>query len=714
MRTQFHYNLLRSLLVGLLLTTTVCARSQFAISEISGRFIKPADYDSIILEKAINIGSQRSLTAEEIKINYPKSRSRFSELLQALLQNPYTNLDNKYTNTSVGSSGFQKARQTYLSTAAEGVERALEYPDNFYPLFKKDNSDRILSFHSEIRIEKDGTVKVSEFISVYNGNGSGESVNDDIQRGIVRDFPTRYRKPNGLWTRTGFDLKAVLKNGAPEPYISEALYNGIRIMIGRKDMLLPEGKYDYRIDYETKRQLIFHPDKDEFYWNVNGNGWIFSADSISCSILFPDQSRIFEWNCYTGVQGATDKECIGMLENERSIHFWGKRRFESREGLTVAASIKKGVLLPPGKADNFIDLILSNYIIPVLLLLFSGLFLFYYRTWKRRGRDPLKGTIYPQFEPPPAFSPADTGYLLEQQFGSHLFAATLVDAAVHRELEIDVNKKGMIFPVTEYRFNKPELQGKKETQNMPADRYGFNIEDIYGETASKGTYNSKLKTLNTKLEESLKNRFLIRAGRKNSFKGMFVLNKGYLWLGAAILVLAIILAFIFNTAYFSLPLVYFSIVMIILMIIVQLVFSRIMSAYTEEGRNITDHIEGFRIYLKEAEQNIYNQLTPPEKTLDLFEKYLPYAIALKVENEWASKFDKMLQDAIASGYKPAYFHTGSSFGRSFTMSDLSKSISSGLTGTISSASTPPSSSSGGSGGGGSSGGGGGGGGGGGW
>ena len=73
--------------------------------------------------------------------------------------------------------------------------------------------------------------------------------------------------------------------------------------------------------------------------------------------------------------------------------------------------------------------------------------------------------------------------------------------------------------------------------------------------------------------------------------------------------------------------------MIILMIIVQLVFSRIMSAYTEEGRNITDHIEGFRIYLKEAEQNIYNQLTPPEKTLDLFEKYLPYAIALKVENE---------------------------------------------------------------------------------
>src|SRR5690606_12732976 len=138
-------------------------------------------------------------------------------------------------------------------------------------------------------------------------------------------------------------------------------------------------------------------------------------------------------------------------------------------------------------------------------------------------------------------------------------------------------------------------------QNMPADRYGFNIEDIYGETASKGTYNSKLKTLNTKLEESLRNRFLIRSGRKNSFKGMFVLNKGYLWLGAAILVLAIILAFIFNTAYFSLPLVYFSIVMIILMIIVQLVFSRIMSAYTEEGRNITGHIEGFRIYLKEAE-----------------------------------------------------------------------------------------------------------------
>jgi uncharacterized membrane protein len=120
------------------------------------------------------------------------------------------------------------------------------------------------------------------------------------------------------------------------------------------------------------------------------------------------------------------------------------------------------------------------------------------------------------------------------------------------------------------------------------------------------------------------------------------------------------------------------------------------------------------MYLEQAEQRVYNMLTPPEKNLELFEKYLPYAIALGVENEWAQKFDNIIQQAIAQGYQPAYFMGSSgSFSSNFNVAAMSTGISSGLSSTISSASTPPSSSSG-SGGGGSSGGGGGGGGGGGW
>ena len=51
-----------------------------------------------------------------------------------------------------------------------------------------------------------------------------------------------------------------------------------------------------------------------------------------------------------------------------------------------------------------------------------------------------------------------------------------------------------------------------------------------------------------------------------------------------------------------------------------------------------DKIAGFQRYLSITEEDRLETLHPPEKTPELFERYLPYAIALGVENKWASKF----------------------------------------------------------------------------
>jgi uncharacterized membrane protein len=105
-------------------------------------------------------------------------------------------------------------------------------------------------------------------------------------------------------------------------------------------------------------------------------------------------------------------------------------------------------------------------------------------------------------------------------------------------------------------------------------------------------------------------------------------------------------------------------------------------------------------------------LNPPDKTPELFERYLPYAMALNVENEWSDKFSQVLAAAAAGeGYRPVWY-TGTSF-RPMDGHALASNLGSAFPGAISSASTAPGSSSG-IGGGGSSGGGGGGGGGGGW
>ena len=119
------------------------------------------------------------------------------------------------------------------------------------------------------------------------------------------------------------------------------------------------------------------------------------------------------------------------------------------------------------------------------------------------------------------------------------------------------------------------------------------------------------------------------------------------------------------------------------------------------------------MYLGTAEQELLEAAHPPARTPELFEKFLPYALALGVENAWAEKFQDVLARAALEkgGYRPGWYRGGAwgAMGASAFAASLGSSFSSAL----SSASTPPGSRSG-SGGGGSSGGGGGGGGGGGW
>ena len=119
------------------------------------------------------------------------------------------------------------------------------------------------------------------------------------------------------------------------------------------------------------------------------------------------------------------------------------------------------------------------------------------------------------------------------------------------------------------------------------------------------------------------------------------------------------------------------------------------------------------LVLEAAEQDRLDRLNPPEKTPALFEKFLPYALALGVENAWAEKFSGVLAASAVEGaeYSPGWYSGGST--RGFNPGTMASSLGPSLSSAVASSSRAPGSSSG-SGGGGSSGGGGGGGGGGGW
>jgi uncharacterized membrane protein len=146
-------------------------------------------------------------------------------------------------------------------------------------------------------------------------------------------------------------------------------------------------------------------------------------------------------------------------------------------------------------------------------------------------------------------------------------------------------------------------------------------------------------------------------------------------------------------------------------------FYHLLKAPTLAGAKIFDQIDGFRLYLMTAEKDRFEKLNPPEITPQVFEKYLPYAIALDCENQWSKKFEAeaaaagMAPTSTYSNYTPLWY-SGSSFSR-LGAAGFSTALGASMASAAASASVAPGSSSG-SGGGGSSGGGGGGGGGGGW
>ena len=139
-----------------------------------------------------------------------------------------------------------------------------------------------------------------------------------------------------------------------------------------------------------------------------------------------------------------------------------------------------------------------------------------------------------------------------------------------------------------------------------------------------------------------------------------------------------------------------------------------LKAPTVEGRKLLDQIAGLRLYVGVAERDdIARARDAPPMTVEEFEKFLPYALALGVEKTWADRFAAAVGPAAAAAAAGAMVWYQGNTGGLSNLDSFSSGLGSSLSGAISSSSTAPGSSSGSSGGG-SSGGGGGGGGGGGW
>lgn len=550
--------------------------------------------------------------------------------------------------------------------------------------------EKILSYHSDIEIQEDRSVIVTENILV---NVEGYL----FKRGIFRDIPLSYTLKNGQKYRVGFDLLSVTKNGVKEPFKKENRSNGVRIYIGDEDVYLNPDKYQYTIKYKVNNVLGLFEDFDELTWNVNGNGWDVRIESISANVRYPRGAGLVQKAVYTGAYGDTETDA-DVSDNQGEVSFEGRQSMNPREGMTVSVAWDKGFIEYPTAVDKAVFKIqtLSVWIVSILGLVLTLVFNTFF--WFKKGKDPERGIVIPQFTIPQGLTPADCAYIDNNfRYRSNAYGATIVNLAVNKHLEIkDEQEKKLLFVNRQkYIFTKLD-EGPMEVKNTTERDF---FKDLFGSDAElevvRKEYNANV----------LNARKGLVANLAAKHEGVNVIRNYALTAMSLIIPVVSIALGIFCLANYGGN---FGVIaaLVGLFIAFGYFFSRWFQKPTEEGTKLMDYVAGLKKYLKYTEEDRLKILNPPDFSFEHFEKMLPYAIALDLADEWQNHFEVVNPTEARNHHSFIWFHGNNvNSYQDFDFNDVSD--------TISSAAIPPSSSSS-SGGGGFSGGGGGGGGGGGW
>ena len=547
--------------------------------------------------------------------------------------------------------------------------------------------ERILEFHSDITVKQDGWIEVTETIRV---RAEGER----IRRGIYRDFPTEYFDKLGNRYVVDFQPFAVFRNEAREPFKIVEYRNGVRTYFGRSDRFIDHGVHTYQFRYRASRMLGFFENHDELYWNVTGFDWAFPIDRGSATVRFDFDvpAGAIATEAYTGPQNSTRQDFTSHVDADGVAHFAANDALGPLNGLTIVVMWPKGFVTEPTALERTAWILKDNVGLVIVLLGFAGVLAYAIPVWKRYGKDPEEGVLVTRYEPPQGFSPASLRYIRQMYYDDKTMTAAILSLAVKGYLRInDLGSKHTLFRL-EPGPDAPALATGEAELYEALFKDGKRVVLEQDNHALLGGARTAHRTS------------LIKDYKRHYFRVNGLLNLPSILIAVASVALAITVGGRLSLA---------MIVVVVAMFLTVAFFGAVMRRPTLRGRKVLDEMLGFKDYLEVAEKDEMNLRNPPQKTPQLFEAYLPFALALGVEQAWAEKFARVLE-AIRGpdgrGYQPSWY--SGSWSNTRISSNIG-SVSSGLGSAISSSVTPPGSSSGG-GGGGFSGGGGGGGGGGGW
>lgn len=474
------------------------------------------------------------------------------------------------------------------------------------------HAEYIENLDVDIVINDDATLDVTEYITY--------DFEKEKKHGIYRNIPVKYKTNSG--NNRAIDLvniSVIDENDILRTFVVSREGKDIQIKIGDADTYVT-GKQIYIVSYRVDGAMNYFDTHDELYWNAIGGQWDVP---IYASHIKVHASQINRVACFTGPYGSTIP-CDIATQNNISDADFAQSDIDPGSNVTVVIGMPVDVVYKPDLAEKIMKFIQDNWILMLPFFVFLGMGF----AWFKKGRDPKgRGTIIPYYDVPDDLSPAEVAMIVRGSLNKSDISALIIDLAVRGYIKIRRIEKKSLFKEAEYLFIKTSKNINEHTMSDAIKLY----ESLFAHGTAGEVKTSQLVNVYYKDCESV----MTHVRKQTVLKGYFVKNPYtvrsiFIALGICVIVGSFFLSGIFGFA---------AGLSLALSGVIIAGFGLLMPQKTQKGAIVREQILGLKLYMGTTEKDRINFHNAPAKEPEQFENFLPYAMALGVEKQWAKQFD---------------------------------------------------------------------------